>query len=112
MGIPAKKPINAVLHNFNWFKEFVCFQWQGEDEIKTEKLTNQKNKNMSYGKFTDQSLMPYGKYKNHKMANVPPEYLIWLLENEKCSGDVKKYIEDNKAFLELERKQNKKQQSR
>jgi len=67
---------------------------------------------MGYGKFTDQSLMPWGKYKDHKMANVPPEYLLWLLENEKCSGDVKKYIEDNKHFLILESKQNKNQQRR
>lgn len=63
-------------------------------------------------KFSDQSLMPWGKYKNFKMANVPSDYLLWLLENDKCGGAVKKYIEDNKSFLELESKQNRKQQNR
>lgn len=62
--------------------------------------------------FTDQSLMPWGKYKGHKMANVPPDYLLWLLENDKCGGRVKEYIEKNKSFLILESKQNRKQQNR
>ena len=112
MAIPIQKPINAVIHNFQKFKEFVCFQWQGYKEIKTIPLPKQKTKNMSYPKFTDQSLMPYGKYKGSKMANVPPDYLIWLLDNDRCSGDVKKYIEANKSVLETEIKQNKKQQNR
>lgn len=67
---------------------------------------------MSFPKLTDTSLMPWGKWKGHKMANVPPEYLIWLLDNEKCSGQVKAYIEENKSFLELEIKQNRKQEKR
>lgn len=58
--------------------------------------------------LTDQDLMPYGKYKGHKMANVSPDYLLWLYENDRCSEAVKKYVEDNKPFLELESKQNKK----
>ena len=67
---------------------------------------------MSFPKLTDTSLMPWGKHKGAKMANIPPEYLLWLLDNDKCSGQVKTYIEENKAFLELELKQNRKQQNR
>jgi len=53
----------------------------------------------------DNSIMPYGAHKGTKMANVPANYLLWLLNNNKCSGDVKAYIEDNKDVLEHEIKQ-------
>jgi uncharacterized protein (DUF3820 family) len=55
----------------------------------------------------DSSLMPFGKYVGEKMANVPPEYLIWLYENNKCYGAVKNYIKDNMDVLkeEVKRKQ-------
>jgi len=52
--------------------------------------------------MNDESLMPFGKYKGEKMANVPPDYLIWLYENDKCGGDVKKYIFDNLDVLKSE----------
>lgn len=67
---------------------------------------------MSFPKLTDTSSMPWGKYKGSKMANVPPDYLLWLLENDKCSGQVKEYIVTNKSFLELEAKTNKKMLNR
>ena len=40
--------------------------------------------------MTDESIMPWGKHKGEKMANAPPSYLLWLLENNKCGGEVKK----------------------
>lgn len=49
--------------------------------------------------MTDESLMPWGKHKGEKMANIPPSYLLWLLDNNKCGGEVKKYIEENKETL-------------
>lgn len=52
--------------------------------------------------MTDQSLMPWGKHQGEKMANVPPSYLLWLLDNDKCGGDVKKYIQENKDNLLME----------
>jgi uncharacterized protein (DUF3820 family) len=59
-------------------------------------------------KMTDNSLMPYGKHKGQKMANVPPDYLIWLFENNKCTPEVAKYIAENldvlKAEIELKNK--------
>lgn len=58
--------------------------------------------------ITDNDPMPYGKHKGEKMINVPAHYLIWLLENDKCSGDVKKYIEENKDVLKTELNKNKK----
>lgn len=53
--------------------------------------------------MTDTDIMPWGKYAGQKMANVPASYLIWLLENNKCSGDVKKYIQDNLEVLKKEK---------
>lgn len=45
-------------------------------------------------KFTDSSLMPFGKYKDIRLIDVPASYLLWLYENDKA-GNVKSYIEDN-----------------
>ncbi len=52
----------------------------------------------------DESPMPYGKYKDMPMKDVPASYLIWLIDNKKCSGAVKRYIEDNMNALKLELK--------
>lgn len=59
--------------------------------------------------LTDDSLMPFGMYKGDKMANVPPHYLLWLYENNKCSGEVNEYIKDNLDVIkvEIERKSEK-----
>lgn len=63
--------------------------------------------------FDDKSKMPgSGKYAGYKLANVPAEYLIWLLENEKCYGALKDYIEKNKETLEKEIKLSKKNKYR
>ncbi len=52
--------------------------------------------------MTDSDLMPYGKYKVEKMANVPASYLLWLYENDKCSASVMAYIKDNYDVLKME----------
>jgi len=50
----------------------------------------------------DSSLMPFGKYKGTKLANVPADYLIWLYDNGKCLGEIGKYIADNMDVLKSE----------
>lgn len=50
----------------------------------------------------DNSLMPFGKHKGEKMANVPSEYLIWCYDQEWCRGDVKSYIQQNLDALKQE----------
>ena len=57
---------------------------------------------MVENELDDNSLMPYGKYKGIKMANVPFSYLFYLLDNKKCCGKVKKYIEESMDALEKE----------
>lgn len=52
--------------------------------------------------MTDESTMPYGKHKGQKMANVPPDYLLWLFENNKCTPEVAKYIAENLDVLNAE----------
>ncbi|WP_071146711.1 putative quorum-sensing-regulated virulence factor [Bacteroides ihuae] len=65
-------------------------------------------------KLTDESLMPFGKYKGKKMANVPASYLMWLydewtLPNPRFGSinrEVKEYIEDNLDVIQEEIKRN------
>jgi len=52
--------------------------------------------------LTDKSLMPFGKYKGTEMEKVPAGYLIWIYENNKCTDEVKEYIEDNMDVLKME----------
>lgn len=57
----------------------------------------------------DTDLMPFGRYKGIEMANVPPDYLLWLYEDKRCYGRVKGYIQDNLEVIkaEIANKQNK-----
>lgn len=47
--------------------------------------------------LTDNNIIPFGKYKGCKLANIPDEYLIWLYDNDKCNSmeGLKEYILDN-----------------
>lgn len=46
--------------------------------------------------FTDETLMPFGKYEGVKMANVPEDYLIWAYNNFRyMPPPMKKYIEES-----------------
>jgi hypothetical protein len=49
--------------------------------------------------LTDESLMPYGKYKGWKMIDVPYWHLLWLFDNFKCDAIVRRYIVENKDVL-------------
>ena len=52
--------------------------------------------------FDDNSIMPFGKYKGEKMANIPAEYLLWLYENGNVYGNVKQYIKDSLETIKAE----------
>lgn len=52
--------------------------------------------------MTDDSIMPIGKYKGEKLANVPPDYLLWLYENGSIYGELKQYIADNLEVIKSE----------
>jgi len=53
--------------------------------------------------MNDNTPMPFGIHKGKALANVPGSYLLWLLENDKCQGDLKIYIEDNYDLLKSEK---------
>lgn len=55
--------------------------------------------------LNDDSPMPWGTHKGETMENVPCDYLLWLFENGKCTGNVKVYIEDNMDVLKHQQKQ-------
>jgi uncharacterized protein (DUF3820 family) len=52
--------------------------------------------------MNDESIMPFGKYKGEKLANVPPEYLLWLHDEGKAFGPLKSYITDNMDAIKAE----------
>lgn len=56
-------------------------------------------------KITDNSLMPYGKYKGKKMANMPASYLLWMYRNDKLFKALEVYVEENMDALEKEEKE-------
>ena len=57
-------------------------------------------------KYTDATIMPFGKHKGKKLIDVPAHYLIWLYEfNEPLRHEqLKEYIQDNLQALKKELK--------
>ena len=49
--------------------------------------------------LTDKSLMPYGKHQGEKLANIPASYLIWMYDNERLTGSLERYVEENMDCL-------------
>ena len=52
--------------------------------------------------MTDESIMPFGKHKGEKMANVPASYLLWIYDNMNLFDDLREYIDENRDALEVE----------
>lgn len=54
-------------------------------------------------KYTDETPMPFGKYKGAALINVPASYLVWLYDNGYVKNlSLKDYIEDNMELLRKE----------
>lgn len=51
---------------------------------------------------TDNTIMPFGKFKGEKMANIPAKYLLWLYEQSWYTGAIRKYIKENIDILKKE----------
>lgn len=62
--------------------------------------------------MTDESSMPFGKFKGKKMANVPASYLLWLHENVELRGGLKEYIKENLDVIKTEVKNSNKKKQR
>jgi len=52
--------------------------------------------------LTDQSIMSFGKYKGHKLANIPADYLIFIYNEYDLKPYLKQYIKDNLQGLQQE----------
>lgn len=52
--------------------------------------------------YTDETPMPFGKYKGTKLANVPASYLLWLYENGNTFGAMRDYLRDNLDVIKEE----------
>lgn len=50
----------------------------------------------------DNSIIPFGVHKGKALANVPAKYLLWLYRENKCFGDLRKYIHENLDVLKQE----------
>lgn len=55
--------------------------------------------------YTDETPMPFGKYKGLDLEDVPASYLLWLYEEGNLLGELKEYIEDNMQVLEQQKEQ-------
>lgn len=52
--------------------------------------------------ITDNHLMPFGKYINKRMGDIPAVYFMWLYDNGCNHAGVKKYIIDRFQTLKKE----------
>ena len=54
----------------------------------------------------DEELMPHGQYEGTPMGEIPPDYLLWLGDQDWITSpkwrEVHDYIEDNRDALEEE----------
>ena len=57
---------------------------------------------VNFKNMDDNSIMFFGVHKGKKLANVPAQYLLWLHKENKCFGELKKYIENNIDGLKQE----------
>ena len=57
---------------------------------------------MELKKLTDNDLMPFGKHKGVKLANLPADYLFYMYDADELFGAIKEYVEDNYEALEKE----------
>ena len=48
---------------------------------------------------TENTEMYFGMHKGKKLKDVPPDYLLYMYDNNKVSGSIKQWIKDNKPAL-------------
>ena len=59
--------------------------------------------------LSDDSLMPFGRFKGQKMKDVPAWYLLHIYHEGLQSGNVRDYIEDCRDALEIDIKKESRQ---
>ena len=51
--------------------------------------------------YDHETTMKYGKYQGSLLSDLPPQYLLWLHENNKAHGAVRQYIVDNISEIRM-----------
>jgi len=51
--------------------------------------------------YADETILPYGKYKNHKLKDIPREYLIdlWVSSKGGWDPEMREYLKENIARI-------------
>lgn len=57
--------------------------------------------------MTDDSLMPFGKYKDKPLRDVPDGYLLYQYDANKLSGELKEYVENRIPVLRFQKEKKK-----
>jgi len=57
---------------------------------------------MADSKFTDQTPIPFGKYRGTPLGQVPAKYLLWLYNKGCYQHQTRRYIIDNLEALKKE----------
>jgi uncharacterized protein (DUF3820 family) len=47
----------------------------------------------------DNYKIKFGKYKHKKLKDIPFDYLRWLVDQEFCPNQVKKYVKEHENFV-------------
>lgn len=50
--------------------------------------------------MTEDSEIGFGKHVGKKLKEIPPQYFIWMYDNAKVTGSLKRWIEQNRSTLE------------
>lgn len=58
--------------------------------------------------MNDNTILTFGTHKGKALANIPDSWFIWMYDNGKLSGELKKYAEDNIRVLQIQAEQQKK----
>ena len=55
--------------------------------------------NTNFEKVTGETVISFGKYKGKKLSEIPPKYLMWLIEKDFLTGQMKKYLQTNRELI-------------
>lgn len=55
-------------------------------------------------KYTDDTAMPFGKHKGTPLREVPPEYLMWLAEQDWLEDwpSLEEYLIENEQAIQMD----------
>jgi hypothetical protein len=84
MKLPGKKPLKAIWNNYQSFKEFVCFDWFGWDEIGTKKLSPENKKPKGKKKHRDYGKCKCGGFMVRKQNRETKEHFLGCSTYPKC----------------------------